>query len=160
MSHCTDHWDNAQILYRGYFTPYKLANIYPDHSPLCWRHCSTGNLFHVLWGFKCFCSFWNAVFSLTSKILGIISKPSPHPTLLNLSIDKYPWQFRTIVLHILIAKVVITKKLNPIKPLQYQKWYILSILTLSMTGSLQVTHAMTLHLLNLNGQLGLKCRLY
>lgn len=48
-SHCIKHWDlTVKITNRCYYTPYRLAKFFPDHSPLCWRNCSnTGHLLHM-----------------------------------------------------------------------------------------------------------------
>lgn len=40
--HCITHWDSLQkLIYHWYFTPQKLASVYPNHSSMCLRQCGT-----------------------------------------------------------------------------------------------------------------------
>lgn len=104
-SHCTNHWDQMlKILHKSYLTPARLSLIFPSEMNTCWRQCgSKGSIIHILWDCKNIRSFWYAIFKQITSVTGFIIKPTPHLAPLNLSIDTIPFQFRSIITHILIA---------------------------------------------------------
>lgn len=50
-SHCVKHWElTIKMANRWHYTPYRLANYFPDSAPQCWRECrQIGNLLHMFW---------------------------------------------------------------------------------------------------------------
>lgn len=112
-SHCVNHWELLlKILYRTYLTPVRLAQIYPDSSPNCWRDCGgRGCILHILWSCKEVRTFWKEVFSLINKVTGEAIIPSPQLALLNIGMHLIPNKYRSLITHILIAaKLTITSK--------------------------------------------------
>lgn len=62
MISARDRFTQLKFLHRAYYTPERLAKIYPAHSPLCPK-CSTevGSFIHVTWSCQCIQSFWDGV---------------------------------------------------------------------------------------------------
>lgn len=112
-SHCSSHREiTIKILNRWYYTPYRLAKISTDYSTLCWRGCEqVGTLHHLLWSCPNLTSIWNQVFRLISSCTGIITRPDPALAILNMDIDKFPPNHRTVVTHILLStRLLILKR--------------------------------------------------
>lgn len=112
-SSCIIYWELSQkIHHRWHFTPvqmYKFANLEDDS---CWRGCSSkGSLIHILWDCPHIHTFWRKVFSLISDITGIIMKPTLSLAILGIGLESFPYEFRTIMMHILFAaRLLIMRK--------------------------------------------------
>lgn len=88
----------------AYFTPDRLATIFPGQSPLCWRNCgSVGFISHVWRHCPIINNFWSAVFLLASSIIGVALKPVPKLVLLGIGLDSWPFKFHTVLTHVVIA---------------------------------------------------------
>lgn len=119
LSHCINHWEAAQKLFhKWYFTPERLAKIYPNTSPNCWRGCAQiGSLSHIWWECHLVRNFWRQVHNLIGALCGTPQFLSPLDLLLGLSIPTMPTHRQTMVTHILIAaRLTIAKKWKSADP--------------------------------------------
>lgn len=105
FSHCTNHWEmTIKITNRWHFTPYRLAKMIPSISPLCWRECGkVGTIQHILWECPSITGFWNSIFQCIASCTGILSPPKAELAMLNLNIDSYPFMYRQLITHLLLA---------------------------------------------------------
>lgn len=111
-THCVNHWELAlKITHRWYLTHYRLVSIYKTSSPLCWYGCGfLGTLVHILWACNSIRSFWRKTFQLISEVTGIITPTDPALALLNIGIDKFPFQFCGIIANILLSgRLILTR---------------------------------------------------
>lgn len=54
---------NVKLLTIWYYVPSRLATIYPEASPLCFRGCNlVGSMFHIWWTCPRIRSYWNKFF--------------------------------------------------------------------------------------------------
>lgn len=109
---CVNHWELSQkMALRWYLTPYRVSKFGNHNSPLCWRNCgSIGNLLHMFWTCKHLTSFWGSIFRSISTITGILTRPKPSLAILNIGIELFPPEFRTVITHIfLVARTLIAK---------------------------------------------------
>lgn len=112
-SKCISHWESMQKLFhKWYYTPARLANIYPATSSQCWRNCSgKGTLRHIWWDCPNIHQYWKEVSDLISQLCKIPLPLSPLDLLLGLNIPNWPKNIRVLVTHILIAaRLALTKK--------------------------------------------------
>lgn len=82
---------NVKILTRWYFFPTRLARIYPDTSPLCYRGCNLlGSMYHRWWTCQHIRGYWNTFFQLLQKVMGVAVPQDPIIAFLNHKQDKTP----------------------------------------------------------------------
>lgn len=105
VSRCTSHWESTQKLFhKWYYTPARLAKIYPTTSSQCWRNCSeAGSLRHIWWECPVIHRFWLDVANLLSTICKVPPPSSPLDLLLGLDVPTWPKHIRVVATHILIA---------------------------------------------------------
>lgn len=107
------------IYYQVYYTPSRLARIFPSHSPKCWRNCDAdGNIFHIWWECPYIASFWKSIAKLLHDITGISCILTPQVALFGLALSSWPPKFHAIVTQILIAACLAVARSwkNPISP--------------------------------------------
>lgn len=117
LSHYITHWESLQKLFhKWYFTPDRLARIYPSTSPKCWRGCdNTGSLSHIWWDFPPIKSYWKKVMKQIFSSCDITIPMSPLDLLLGFLIPTWPRHLQALVTHILIAARLAVAKME-IKP--------------------------------------------
>lgn len=75
---------NLKILTSWYYVPSRLAVIYLEASPLCFRGCDLeGTMFHIWWTCPRVRFYWKKVFHTLRKITGTTASPDPSIALLN-----------------------------------------------------------------------------
>lgn len=96
---------------RWYLTPSRLAKFHKHTSHDCWTNCGQrGTLLHILWSCPKVTQRWKKVESIIQDILHSSVTITPHLAILNLTIEDFPLQQRTVITHILLAaKLLITR---------------------------------------------------
>lgn len=75
---------NVKLITRWYYVPTRLAKIYPDALPLCFRGCGhLGTIHHIWWTCPRIRSFWNHFIALVRKVTGTAISQDPKIALLN-----------------------------------------------------------------------------
>lgn len=88
---------NIKIFTRWYYIPTRLARIYPDASPLCYRGCNrVGSMYHT-WTYPYIKNYWNKFFQILGKVTGVTVSQDPTIALLNHRVDKTPKHTQTLI---------------------------------------------------------------
>lgn len=75
---------NIKLITRWYYVPSRLARIYPEASPLCFKGCDLeGTMFHICWSCPRIRSYWKKVLHTLRKITGSTVSPDSTIALLN-----------------------------------------------------------------------------
>lgn len=112
-SKCVNHWEQSKKLaLMWYLTPYRVSKFCQTNSPLCWRDCGgVGNILHTFWSCKLLTSFWHGIFRCISNIMGILTPPNLSISVLNIGLENFPSDFRTVVTHVLLVARSLIKNL-------------------------------------------------
>lgn len=105
LSKCISHWESFhKIIHKWYYTPTKLASIFPDQSPHCWRLCGqSGSLYHIWWYCPKISSYWSKIANFISSVSSHTLSLTPQMVLLgNAILDLCP-RLRFFISHTLIA---------------------------------------------------------
>lgn len=79
-----DRFVQLKFLHRAYYTPQRLANIYPGLSPSCNRcGVEVGSFFHTVWSCIKLCPYWTSVADILGNICGIKIPLNPLTMLLS-----------------------------------------------------------------------------
>lgn len=99
------HWKTSmKIFYRWYYTPVKLAHIFPTQSRKCWRQCTIySHIFHILWECPLIAPFWRVISNFIQDLTNVSNVLSPQMALFGLGFSIWPSKFHPVVTHILIA---------------------------------------------------------
>lgn len=119
VSCCISHWESIQKLFhKWYYTPARLAKIYPATSPQCWRNCTKiGTMQHVWWECPFIHGYWQEVATLISTVCEVPPPSSPMDLLLGLDVPNWPKRIRVVATHILIAaRLSLAKKWKSPQP--------------------------------------------
>lgn len=74
---------SIKVFIRGYYVPARLAKIYPDTSPLCYRGCNhVGDMLHIWWACPHIRRYWNKLFQIVWKVSGVSVLQDPTYALL------------------------------------------------------------------------------
>lgn len=85
-----------KILTRWYYVPARLARIFTDASPVCYRGCNqVGSMFHIWWTCPHIRSFWNKFFHVVRKVTRVAVPQDSTIALLNHRVDKTPKHTQT-----------------------------------------------------------------
>lgn len=100
---------NVKLLTRWYYVPSRLAMIYPNASPLCFRGCNlVGSMFHIWWSCPCIRTHWNRVFCMLKKITGAAISQGPTKALLSCRVVKVSKHMQALVFFIFLgAKITL-----------------------------------------------------
>lgn len=112
-SKSSTYWEMAQKIHLSwYYTPYMLAKFKSAQANQCWRGCGlVGTLSHMLWLCPSLRSYWNSVFRLIKKLTGFIIRPNIKLAILSIELEKFPHNFKHVVMHILhAARLILMRK--------------------------------------------------
>lgn len=102
---------SIKVFTRWYYVPARLARIYPDASPLCYRGCGLeGTMPHIWWTCPRIRSYWNKFFHMLRKVAGVAVPQDPTYALLNNMVKNLPKHTQQPVLFMCLgAKLAIMK---------------------------------------------------
>lgn len=102
---------NLKVLMRWYTVPLKIAKIYLNASPLCFRNFGhVGSILHIWWECPKISGLWNRIFHTIKKITGLPIRKSPQFTLLNFPYPEAPKLVQRLIRFIFFgAKLTIAK---------------------------------------------------
>lgn len=102
---------NLKILMRWYMVPTRIAKIYPNASPLCFRNCGhIGSMIHIWWECPKIRGLWNKIFHIIRKITNIPIPKTPQYALLNFFNPDIPKLAQNLIRFILLgAKITIAR---------------------------------------------------
>lgn len=120
-----DRLVQLKFLHRGYYSPERLARIYPDISPACHR-CGTevGSFFHVVWECQQLSPFWTAMVGTINSIGKLRVLCHPIPLLLGICDTlEAPQSKKLFVFYtVFYARKAIILQLNKSLPPSVQQW--------------------------------------
>lgn len=101
---------SLKVLSKWYYTPSRLASIFPLADPLCFRGCQlSGTMAHIWWECPRIHSFWKKMFNLIDRLAGC-QIPRTTMVSLNAQIPKISTPTRRLILFILLgAKFSVAK---------------------------------------------------
>lgn len=108
VSHSIAHWEqNHRLVHRWYLAPAKLALMYPDSSPKCWRKCGQrATLLHTFWYCKTLSPLWNKVPQIIKLLYGTGVALTSAMALLLVDMNVFPARCRTVIIHLLLSTTI------------------------------------------------------
>ncbi|CAH2223284.1 Hypothetical predicted protein [Pelobates cultripes] len=104
-THCLDHVEAAYKLWlRWYYTPQRLAKIYPGSRATCWRcNQQEGTLSHIFWYCPALSQYWQQIQDLIKLRVGIDLPPAPEHYLLHMMPPEITAHEASLITHITLA---------------------------------------------------------
>ncbi|CAH2223710.1 Hypothetical predicted protein [Pelobates cultripes] len=104
-THCLDHVEAAYKLWlRWYYTPQRLAEIYPGSRATCWRcNQQEGTLSHIFWYCPALSQYWQQIQDLIKLRVGIDLPPAPEHYLLHMMPPEITAHEASLITHITLA---------------------------------------------------------
>lgn len=106
---------SIKVITQWYLIPSRLANMFPDSSPLCFRGCGLlGSFLHTWRECPRIRGFWNRVFSLLPKVTGLTILKKPELALLNYKTVQCSKPTQKLIHFILLgAKITVARSWKP-----------------------------------------------
>lgn len=96
------HWESLQKIFLWwYYTPTKLAKIYPNSSPLCWKNCGLPETLYYIWNYPFIKDFWTQTSQLLKSFIPLTLNLISVNLLVGLAILTWPRHFQTLAMNIL-----------------------------------------------------------
>lgn len=109
-----------------YLTPAKIANIYKNSSPLCWRcEKAVGSFLHMWWNCEYAKKYWSQIHEQIQKIIGCQFKFEPKSYLLNMISDnRLEEKFGVLLFYMIVAaRIVFASQWKGKSQVTWEDWW-------------------------------------